>query len=305
MGYGWYEPNAVEALSQQLTIFAGSLGIPVLMPSIFGRMGMGQTSRDYSFYDTTLNECVENAFQALALDEERAPFAPALWEKPRGSPTNLKQVWFPGVHSNVGGGYDDGDLANITFAWMMSRMEPFIDFYPDYMMKQYQNNKQFYRNTGQKSRWWSFGEIYASARGLYGLAGRTTRTPGNYFRSDPYTGRPTSKRLKSTNEYIHASVRSRIGLGGPGSEDRGRYDCRALADWSFEMDSAADSKEPMIVWKNMSGKEGGQKVIPEAALLETERRLLETSPKVEDYILDMKEPKRSRSRRRESKRYTM
>ena len=261
-------------------------------------MGIGQVSKEYQFYDTSLNECIENAFHALALDEQRAPFAPALWEKSRDSPTNLKQVWFPGVHSNVGGGYDDADIANITLAWMISRMEPFIDFRPDYIMRVYELNKQHYRSTGQRSRWWSFGEIRNSIMGIYALAGRRTRTPGNYFRTDPYNGRMTTKRLKNTNEYIHASVRSRVGLGGPGLEDRGRYDCKALSDWNFELDGqTADTREPMIVWKNLSGEKGGQMVIPEAALLETERRLLEMSPKVEDYILDMKEPRRSRSKR--------
>jgi Uncharacterized alpha/beta hydrolase domain (DUF2235) len=266
---------------------------------MFGRiMGRGQVSKEYGFYDTSLNERIENAFQALALDEQRAPFAPALWEKSRGSTTNLKQVWFPGVHSNVGGGYDDADIANITLAWMISRMEPFIDFRPDYVMQMYQTNKQYYRGTGQKPRWWSFGEIYNSMMGVYSFGGKKTRTPGNYYRTDPYNGRTLSKRLKNTNEYIHASVRSRVGLGGPGSQDRGRYDCRALADWNFELDDqAVDTKEPMIIWKNLSGRKEGQMVLPEAALLETERRLLEMSPKVEDYILAMKEPRKSRSKR--------
>jgi Uncharacterized alpha/beta hydrolase domain (DUF2235) len=260
--------------------------------------GMGRAFKEYSFYDTSLHPCIENAFQALALDEERAPFAPALWEKPRASTTNLKQVWFPGVHSNVGGGYDDADIANITLAWMMSRMEDFLDFRKDYLMQVHQRNKQYYRSSGQKSRWWSFGEIYNSMMGIYPLAGRRTRTPGNYFRADPYTGRPTSKRLKNTNEYIHASVRSRVGLGGPGVQDRGRYDCRALADWSFEVDPKSDDpREPMMIWKNLSGRHDGQQVIPEAALLETEKRLLETSPRVEDYILDRREPRRSRNKR--------
>jgi hypothetical protein len=31
----------------------------------------------------------------------------------------LVQVWFPGVHCNVGGGNDDQELADITLAWMM------------------------------------------------------------------------------------------------------------------------------------------------------------------------------------------
>ena len=269
------------------------------MPDIFGKFGIGQASREYSFYDTSLHECIENAFQALALDEQRAPFSPALWEKPRGSKTNLKQVWFPGVHSNVGGGYDDAELANITLAWMVSRLEPFLDFRPDYLINLYQQNRQYYRVDGQRPRWWSFGEIFNSFTGVYTLAGKRIRTPGNYFRTDPFTGKTTTKRLKNTNEYIHASVRSRVGLSGPGVSDRGRYDCRALGDWVFEPDSPGDGrKEPIIVWKKLSDRNGGQMIIPEAALLTTEHRLLEMSPKVEDYLYEMNEPARHGSHRR-------
>jgi uncharacterized protein (DUF2235 family) len=59
---------------------------------------------------------VENAFQALALDEPRSAFKPALWERAHGNTTNLRQVWFPGAHSNVGGGLYDQQIANITLA---------------------------------------------------------------------------------------------------------------------------------------------------------------------------------------------
>lgn len=52
------------------------------------RLGLqSKEMKEYAFYDTSLNENIENAFQALALDEHRGPFAPAVWEKPRGSRT--------------------------------------------------------------------------------------------------------------------------------------------------------------------------------------------------------------------------
>jgi uncharacterized protein (DUF2235 family) len=59
---------------------------------------------------------VENAFQALALDEPRYAFRPSLWERVPGSTTNLKQVWFPGNHGNVGGGWYDQQISDITLA---------------------------------------------------------------------------------------------------------------------------------------------------------------------------------------------
>jgi hypothetical protein len=40
-----------------------------------------------SFYDTKLSNSIEYAFQALALDERRSAFSPAVWEKPPGNHT--------------------------------------------------------------------------------------------------------------------------------------------------------------------------------------------------------------------------
>jgi hypothetical protein len=277
----------------------GSLGVP-RVPFLENLGLQSRRMRGFSFWDTQLYEGIENAFQALALDERRAPFAPALWEKgSRNTRTNLKQVWFPGVHSNIGGGYDDQDISNITLAWMMSRLEPFIDFRHDYIQSVYASNRAYYKRTDQKTRWWSFGEIYNSMTGVFALAGTKIRTPGNYYRVDPTTGRPTNKLLKNTNEYIHASARSRTGLGGPGIQDRGVYESRALREWQFStQDPSTDGKEPAVVWTDHSDKNEGQMVIPEAILLPTERALLENSPKVEDYVLDMKAPTKRRSKRR-------
>lgn len=70
----------------------------------------------------------------------------------------LRQVWFPGVHSNIGGGYDDQQLANITLAWMMSQLEPFLDMRMEYVLDQEEENARYYRKERQRIRPWSFGE---------------------------------------------------------------------------------------------------------------------------------------------------
>lgn len=264
----------------------GSLGIPRI--PVLESLGLqSKNVRQYAFYDTRLNPNIENAFQALALDEHRAPFSPALWELRDNTATNLKQVWFPGVHCNVGGGYEDQELADITLAWMMGRLEPWIDFNPDFLMSCYESNRTYYRQTHQPSRWWSFGEIYNSIKGIYSLSGSKTRTPGNYYRVDPQNGRVTNKRLKRTNEYIHASVRARVGLQGPGYVDRGLYEPRALKDWTFATEDTGGGAN-MTVWTDRSNRNsGGQQRIPEAPLSETEIRLLETSPRVADFIRNL------------------
>jgi hypothetical protein len=70
----------------------------------------------YKFYDTSLSDKIEHAFQALALDETRAPFSPAVWErlKDNRNMTDLRQVWFPGNHGNCGGGWPDTGIANLS-----------------------------------------------------------------------------------------------------------------------------------------------------------------------------------------------
>lgn len=63
---------------------------------------------------------VTEACQALALHEIRTKFPPALWTAaaPR---TRVTQTWFPGAHSDIGGGYHDSDLSDMTLEWMIDR----------------------------------------------------------------------------------------------------------------------------------------------------------------------------------------
>jgi hypothetical protein len=61
--------------------------------------------------------------QALAIDERRKPFAPNIWTRPAGWAGQLEQAWFPGVHSNVGGGYTPDGLANEALHWVVEKAE--------------------------------------------------------------------------------------------------------------------------------------------------------------------------------------
>jgi len=57
---------------------------------------------------------------ALAIDESRWDFRPVVWKPPAELPDRLELRWFPGVHSNVGGGYSQDGLANFALYWMAS-----------------------------------------------------------------------------------------------------------------------------------------------------------------------------------------
>ena len=265
----------------------GSLGIPRI--GLLERFRLQSMSmKEFLFYDTNLGNHIENAYQALALDENRSAFSPAVWEKPPGNMTNLRQVWFPGVHSNIGGGsYADQGMANITLAWMMSQLEPFIEFDADYILECHDEARMHYKETNQKPRPWSFGKIYNSLTGVYILDGSKTRTPGMYTKADPNTGRATSKPLRQTNEYIHPSARTRLELDGPGKEDRGAYEGKALDPYKLRYeDNPQNGTRPLALWVSRSKRKGDpRKQLPESPLWDKERLLLRESPKMYDYVL--------------------
>lgn len=80
---------------------------------------------------TANNPDIEIGRHAVALDERRAFFRTNLWRRPENpaasfGPRDVKQVWFPGVHSDVGGGYpeEESGLAKIALEWMLDEAEP-------------------------------------------------------------------------------------------------------------------------------------------------------------------------------------
>ena len=92
----------------------------------------------HKFHDFSLCKCVRHAYHALAINDERKQFKPTLWttqneEQPHvcGSPgcteksfQTLCQVWFTGVHTDIGGGYPHRGLSDITLSWMLRKAIP-------------------------------------------------------------------------------------------------------------------------------------------------------------------------------------
>ena len=113
----------------------GSLGIPVTASWFpFARS-------HYQFHDTELSKIVKYAYQALALDEHRGDFKPAVWTRnpytvkagesltsKKNEQIEIEQRWFIGSHSDVGGGNDcDGagrkpdPLPDLPLAWLQDK----------------------------------------------------------------------------------------------------------------------------------------------------------------------------------------
>jgi uncharacterized protein (DUF2235 family) len=83
----------------------------------------------FKFPDFVLCQQVQKACHALAIDDERRTFHPVMWNeeneiKPEeGTEPRIEQVWFAGVHSNVGGGYPKQGMSLVSLNWMMAKAE--------------------------------------------------------------------------------------------------------------------------------------------------------------------------------------
>ena len=77
----------------------------------------------FKFPDPSLNPQIRGGCHALSIDEERHSFAPVLWSEKNEKPNRIDQVWFAGVHSNVGGGYPRQGISLVALDWMMCKAE--------------------------------------------------------------------------------------------------------------------------------------------------------------------------------------
>ncbi|KIK79435.1 hypothetical protein PAXRUDRAFT_161314 [Paxillus rubicundulus Ve08.2h10] len=83
-----------------------------------------------SIKDTSLPAKIDIALHAISLQENRQKFLPTLWTHPKaglGKNQVLKQYWFPGAHSDVGGGYERHELADISLYWIAGEVQSIIE----------------------------------------------------------------------------------------------------------------------------------------------------------------------------------
>jgi uncharacterized protein (DUF2235 family) len=102
--------DAIQAIAVWDTV--GSLGVPIYRREDGGPLDV------FAFADTALSPKVKRGFHAVAIDEERENFTPTLWDERAG----IEQVWFAGAHADVGGGYPELALSDISLGWMINRL---------------------------------------------------------------------------------------------------------------------------------------------------------------------------------------
>lgn len=160
------------------------------------------------FSDNALSSRVDAGLQALSIDDERYTFHPVLWEAAKSRKQVIKQVWFAGVHSNVGGGYPKDQLSYIPLNWMMEQVQALepdrrkcLRFQPD-LAEEYRRDALFN------------GQLYDSRAGVaayYRYAPRRLDQVGEPTALTKGLEKgPTKRQMSKFRPDVHASVAMRI-----------------------------------------------------------------------------------------------
>lgn len=157
----------------------GALGIPI---GLFKGL-----NKKYQFHQVGLAKNIENAYHALAIDERRRPFQPSIWSLPDGSTQTLEQAWFPGVHSNIGGGYSQDGLANGSLHWIKESAA--------------RHNLEFDERFLQHYRPWYKHELRKSMTLVYRLLIPGWRSIGEVANSHEFVHESAYKRFDNVEGY--------------------------------------------------------------------------------------------------------
>ena len=141
----------------------GSMGVPI---GLFRWIGQSK----YNFHNVSISPKIKRAYQALAVDEHRRNFRPAVWDTTNGLAPGqqVEQRWFAGAHSNVGGGYENAVLADIALRWVKSKVSDVVKLDDDY----------FSRRIGELKAKDARGILVDSCRFPWSLLGKIEREIG-------------------------------------------------------------------------------------------------------------------------------
>ena len=151
--YAIYPETIVKFVGVWDTV--GSMGLPT---SIFGFIKPKNL-----FYDNKIGSNIKTARHALSIDEVRKDFEPTIWRQDSQNKVDLKQVWFAGNHSDVGGSYkpdkDGTVLSEIPMLWMKREAEleglkfqKHINVKGNELASKHNEQKKFYKLLGKHVR---------------------------------------------------------------------------------------------------------------------------------------------------------
>ncbi len=183
------------------------------------------------FHDTKLSSIIQSAYHALGIDERRLPFLPTLMDPNKThNASNFEQKWFPGVHSNVGGGYPNTGLSDLALEWMANKARQHglhLDL-QKISHPRFQPNVQESPNNSQTTMYRVATVLLIKLPGYIGLAPKKYKNAlpniqwnGNYIRPIPdkgnvglFIGNPPSEPASQYKGNLHSCVIDKLNQSG-------------------------------------------------------------------------------------------
>ncbi|MEI6755189.1 MAG: DUF2235 domain-containing protein [Paludibacter sp.] len=170
----------------------GPLGIPLKWFNKFNKELM-----NCQFHDVTLSRYIENAYHAVSIDDHRKPYLPTLWKQQEDASKTgqvMEQMWFAGVHCDVGGSYRHHGLSDCALHWMIEKAKAVGLEFNDY----------------KHIRPYPYDKMHNSMNLLYSLFGHKNRKIGNGLGYNELISQTAMKRWdndidnyqQKSNEYL-------------------------------------------------------------------------------------------------------
>jgi len=182
-----------------------------------------------TFSELTVGPGVKKACHAISIDDERLTFYPELWNEQYGKDERVLQVWFAGVHSNVGGGYPKHGMSLVTLDWMMAEAKMcglrFLDNDCGYVRTHHDPHDKLYNSRASLAV---------------------------YYRWKPRSIVELCTKHRMAKPKIHISVFERIANGTDGyAPGNIPYDCEIVTTRSDKAENQWPSVETLHAVKNL------------------------------------------------------
>jgi uncharacterized protein (DUF2235 family) len=182
----------------------GSLGVPA------NGLPLPGFKDYYKFHDTKLSKSIRAAYHALAINESRSPYTPTLWTKqddpaqtrPEDQP--VEQRWFIGAHCNVGGGYAQDKLCDLSCRWIQKMAQiSGLKFHADWPVE-----VDDYKSPPRDS----YGEFVAEHPELAPAVKRVPRPVGNSDTLCETIDSSVAKRIKEDDAFLGSDPKLKTAL---------------------------------------------------------------------------------------------